>query len=134
MKKLILIPFLTCTLSAFSQKYATIDLVKAKAEFEKEALFFYEQNWKAFREEALKKKVISGYKMYRSAADSTGYFDITLITEYKNVEAHAFSEEKFRPIMKKVSPNGPKYLNEVKREQFLKYVAGAEGTEVYKKP
>lgn len=133
MHKAVTILFVISSLTSFSQKYATVDLVKAKASYEKEALYFYEKNWKAFREEAKRKKVISGYSMFRSPTDSTGYFDITLITEYKNAAAHAQAEEKFGPIMKKISPNGPQYLNTVKREEFLKYIAGAEGLQIFGK-
>ena len=133
MHKAITILFVISSLTSFSQKYATVDIVKAKASYEKEALYFYEKNWKAFRAEAKRQKVISGYSMFRSPADSTGYFDITLITEYKNAAAHAQAEEKFGPIMKKISPNGPQYLNTVKREEFLKYIAGAEGLQIFGK-
>jgi hypothetical protein len=127
MKHLIIIGLLIKSLAGFSQKISTVDIVKINAKFEKEAQYFYEQNWLAFRKEALKQKVIIGYEMFRSATDSTNHFDLTLITSYKNENAYKVSEDKFRPIMSKISPNGPKYLNEVKRQEFLQYVAGSEG-------
>lgn len=65
--------------------------------------------------------------MFKSAIDSTNHFDLTLVTTHKNGNSYAEAEEKIRPIIQKVSPNGPKYLNDIKREQFLQYVAGSEG-------
>ena len=133
MKKLTLAIFIFSSYLAISQKISTFDIVKINAKYEKEAMYFYEQNWLAFRKEALKQKVISGYEMYRSPADTTHHFDLTLITIYKNEKAFKVSEEKFRLIMKAISPDGPKYLNEVRRDQFLKYIAGSEGKLIHPK-
>jgi hypothetical protein len=58
--------------------------MKINAKYEKEAMYFYEQNWKALRDKALKEQVIIGYEMLRSPTDSTNHFDPTLITSYKN--------------------------------------------------
>jgi len=131
MKQTLLLFFTIISFSSYSQKVSTFDIVKVKASFEKEAMYFYNNNWRAFREEALKQKVIIGFEMFKSAIDSTNHFDLTLVTTYKNEKYFAEAEEKFRPIMQKVSPNGPKYLNTIKREQFLQYVAGSEGKVVY---
>lgn len=127
----LLILFVSLSFAVFSQKVSTFDIVKVDANFEKEAMYFYNINWREFRKEALKQKVITGFEMYKLAIDSTKHFDLTLVTTYKDEKAYHQAEEKFRPIMKKVSPNGPKYLNEIKREQFLLYVAGSEGKVVY---
>ena len=122
---------LIISFSAISQKVASFDIVKVDAQYEKEAMYFYNNNWREFRKEALKQKVITGFEMYRSTIDSTHHFDLTLVTIYKDEKAYASAEEKFRPKMNKISPDGPKYLNEVKRDQFLKYVAGSEGKVIY---
>jgi hypothetical protein len=131
MKKLFSATLLIAAFSLNAQKVSTFDIVKIKAQYEKEALFFYEKNWKAFRVEALKQKVISNYEMYRSETDSTNHFYLTLITTYKNEITFKDSEAKFRPIMSAISPNGPNYLNALKRNDFLEYVAGSEGKIVY---
>jgi hypothetical protein len=127
----LLILLVTLSFTAFSQKIPTFDIVNIDANFEKEAMYFYNNNWREFRKEALKQKVITGFEMYKSAIDSTKHFALTLVTTYKDEKAYHQSEEKFSPIMKKVSPNGPKYMNEIKREQFLQYMAGSEGKAVY---
>lgn len=118
---------LTCyAQTARGQQLTTLDIVKVNASYEKEALYFYQENWKAFRELALQKGVISGYEMHRTATDSTQHFQLILITRYPDSTALANSEENFRPIMKEVSPQGPRMLNHVDRKEFLEYVSGYE--------
>lgn len=123
--------FLLHTPSASSQPFLTVDIVKVNAAFEKEAMYFYEKNWLAFRKEALKQKVISGYELIRSATDSTNFFTLTLITRYKNKKFQQQSEARFRPIMNKISPGGPLMLNTVSRKEFLNYVTGSDGEVVH---
>jgi hypothetical protein len=108
------------------QGVSTIDLVKANANYEKEVMFFYEANWKEFRKLALKNGIISGYELHKTATDSTNHFRIILITKYKDSIQLAQSENNFRPIMRLVSPNGPKLLNNIQRKEFLEYLLGYE--------
>ena len=108
------------------QEMATIDIVKVNARYEKEAMYFYNENWKEFRKLALQKGVISGFEIHRTVVDSTNHFQLVLITKYRDSAYFAKSEENFRPIMKSVSPNGPKMLNNVERKDFLESMAGYE--------
>ncbi len=108
------------SINGFSQTIATIDITRAKQAYEKEAIYFYENNWKVFREEALRLKYISGYQLIRTETDSTGWFDIILITQFADSVQRKKVEENFRPIMNRLSPNGPRMLNDVKRSEFLK--------------
>lgn len=125
--------FLLGAMYASAQHISTVDIVKGKQEYENEVMFFYKENWEAFRKEALKQKVISGYQLLRTKTDSTGYFTLVLITEYKDSIAFSKSEELFRPIMKKISPNGPRMMNDVPRSSILKYIEGYEVKEVFRK-
>lgn len=114
--------------TALGQETSTIDVVKVKAQYEKEAMYFYNENWKAFRELAFKKGIISGYELLRTPKDSTNHFELILITKYKDRPSFEKSEENFRPIMKQVSPNGPRMLNDIDRKVFLTYLTGYETT------
>ena len=123
------IAFLALSLTGFSQSQhiATVDIVNAKTAYEKEAIFFYEHNWKAFREEALKLGYVSGYELIKAPADTTGWFKIILITHFGDSAQYKKVEENFRPIMSRLSPNGPKMLNDVKRSEFLKPLGSHRG-------
>ena len=122
MKKLILLllaGFLSYS-QAHAQKdaYVIMDIVKVKNELWNEALYFFDNNWKVFREEAIKQGIISSYQMLVNKADSVNN-NIVLITEYSDSLSYRKSEENFRPILKKIRPNGPVYLNEKKRSDFM---------------
>lgn len=107
----------------YGQKISTINIVKVNANYEKEAMYYYNENWKEFRKLALQEGVISGFEIMRTATDSTNHFQLILITEYSDSTSFSKSEENFEPIIKRVSPNGPKMLNKVGRKEFLEYVA-----------
>jgi len=113
-----------------AQSFSTVDIVKVKSVYEKEAMYFYNENWKAFRKEAYKKGFISGYQILRSATDSTNHFQLILITEYSDSTAFARQEDNFRPIMKSISPKGPKMLNDIPRKEILEYLSGYKTTNV----
>lgn len=98
--------------------YVTVDYVKIKDGRREEAMFFYENNWKLYREEALKSGVIHSYQMLESVPPTTAPFDIVLITWYKNEEQHKNSEKNFEPILKKLRPYGPTLKNGLGIDDF----------------
>ncbi|MBX9780819.1 MAG: hypothetical protein K2X26_10775 [Chitinophagaceae bacterium] len=108
-------------LNLFCQEISQIDIVKVNAKYEKEAMYFYDSNWKEFRKQALKQGLITGYKLQRTPIDSTNHFTIILITEYQDSVQHAKSEANFREIIKGISPNGPKFLNNIQRKEFVEF-------------
>jgi hypothetical protein len=125
MKKLILLMLmgLLSLQKAHAQKdaYVIMDIVKVKNGLWNEALYFFENNWKVFREDAIKQGVISSYQMLANKADSVSN-SIVLITEYSDSLSYRKSEENFRPILKKLRPDGPIYLNEKRRNDFMEIV------------
>ena len=121
---LIILCLLISTNFVYGQKISTINIVKVNANYEKEAMYFYNENWKEFRKLALQEGVISGFEIMRTATDSTNHFQLILITEYNDSTSFSKSEKNFEPIIKRVSPNGPKMLNKVGRKEFLEYIAG----------
>ena len=112
------------------QAILSIDIVRINAKYEAEAIYFYEQNWKAFREDALRQGVISGYNILRDATDSTGHFSIVLITEYPDSALFKARESNFAPIMKKLSPGGPRLLNNISAKAFAQYFFGLDARSV----
>src|SRR5688572_6879943 len=122
MKKLILL-WVIGTLSYHSthaQKnaYVALDIIKVKNGLWNEALYFFENNWKVYREDAIKQGIISSYQMLVNKADSVTN-NIILMTQYPDSLSYQKSEENFRPIMKKIRPTGPIYLNEKRRNDII---------------
>lgn len=113
-----------------AQTVSSVDIVKVNSKYQKEAEYFYKENWQAFRKMALEKKIISNYEMMQTSADSTGHYTLILITEYPDSLHYNKREKNFEPIMKSISPNGPKMLNNIDRKQFLQYVDGFDATTI----
>lgn len=114
-----------CGLTVAAQKSKEViimDFVKITEGRKAEALFFYENNWKVYREEAIKKKIIKSYELVEAKPDSLNNFDLVLITVYHDSLQHSKSEENFAPILKQLRPNGPVLLNNLKPNEFRKNV------------
>jgi hypothetical protein len=133
MKTMIAILFVLTAGQAMAQ-VTTVDVVKVKTEYEKEALFFYENNWKVFRERALELKFISGFELVKSAVDSSRTFDILLITRYADVASHSDAEKNFQSIIKEIGSGGARMLNSVTRKEFIVSAAGYVGESLCRKP
>lgn len=118
MNKIVCIVLLFIAIPGVSQTVSVLDFVKIKDNKKQEALFFYENNWKVYREAALKKGIIKSYRLLAIEADSTAGYDLILVTEYKNADQHKASEKNFEPILKELRPNGPVLLNHLKPADF----------------
>jgi len=121
MKKLLLVASLTVTTILFAEaqsKISVIDFVKTKNGKQQEAFYFYENNWKIYRDIALEKGFIYSYKLLKTSADSAANFDLILITEYTDSAQFNLGEERFQQIIKATRPGGPKLLNELKPNDF----------------
>lgn len=95
-----------------------MDFVKIRDGYTKEAMYFYENNWKVYRDLAIKKGVIKAYELVKAVPDTLNNFDLVLITVYDDSLQYANSEEHFRPILSALRPNGPLLLNEMKPADF----------------
>ncbi|MBC8112191.1 MAG: hypothetical protein H7Y04_14130 [Verrucomicrobia bacterium] len=108
-----------------------VDFVKVKNEKKKEAIFYYENNWKLYRDAMLKEGFIKSYRLLEVKADSTGNFDLILMTEYKDSIDFKKSEERFEAVMKTNRPNGVLLLNEKKPAEFRQNVFVKFGETVF---
>ncbi len=91
----------------FAQSPAAIsamDFVKIKNGKRQEALFFYENNWKVYRDAALKKGFIKSYRILSVPGDAAGDFDLILVTEYNDMTQYKSAEERFQQIIKSMRP------------------------------
>lgn len=95
-----------------------VDFVRIKAGHRAETLFFYENNWKFYRDTARARGQISGYRLLETTPDSLGNFDFVLMTAYADSAAQARSEEHFRPILQTLRPDGPQLLNGLPPRDF----------------
>lgn len=103
------------------------DFVSVKNQRHKEVLYYYENNWKLYRDVALDKGFIKSYKLLTTQADSTANFDLILMTEYADSTQFSLSEGRFQQIIKDTRPSGPKLLNEWQPNDFRQNVFFKQG-------
>lgn len=105
-----------------SDIYLTIDFVKIVEGRRAEAVYFYENNWKIYREEAIRRGVIDSFELVEASSEKAADFDLMLVTRYRGKDQHAASEKNFEPILKELRPSGPKLMSALKPEEFRKNV------------
>ncbi|MBK6265238.1 hypothetical protein JKA74_09320 [Marivirga sp. S37H4] len=96
---------------------AVLDYVKILDGREKEALYFYENNWASFRKYAMQHGDIENYKIMRLTAHPE--YDLILETVYKDSLQYSQIEEVFQKWRKQ---SGGDFLNELKPNDFRKNV------------
>lgn len=117
--------------SQTGETIALMDFVKIKDGKRDEALFFYNNNWKLYREAALKKGIIHSYELIEAKSETNSSFDLILITRYKDESQYKNSEKNFEPILKEIRPNGALLKNELKPEDFRQNVFLSIGKPVF---
>jgi hypothetical protein len=121
MKTLPLICFLFAPIAALAQKDSSIsvlDFVRIKNGNKAEALYFYDHNWRTYREIALKKGYIQSYTLLTTVPDSVANFDLILVTVYKDSVQYGNSEKQFNDIIKETRPGGPQLIDDLKPGDF----------------
>ncbi|HRG24558.1 MAG TPA: hypothetical protein PLL23_09200 [Chitinophagaceae bacterium] len=110
--------FLSLSFQVEAQTITVMDFVQVKEGHRAEAVFFYENNWKLYRDIAVKKGFILSYRLEEVVADSAGTFNLVLITEYRDSVFYQNSEANFREILATARPNGPLLLNHLQPADF----------------
>lgn len=123
MRTFLFLFFITAGNNLFGQSQGVmlVDVMRIDKSRKAEALYYFENNWRVFREEAISQGVITGYQFYETESDGT--LEFVLITEFKDENQYANSEANFEPILKKLRPDGPIMLNDVKPAEFRKSVS-----------
>ena len=117
--------FLTCyCFGQIKTGVVIVDFVKVKNGRFTETMFYYENNWKLYREVALQKNYITSYRILKTPADSLAEFDLILITEYEDSTQYNVAEDRFNAIIKDLRPDGPVLLNDLKPGEFRQNLFG----------
>jgi hypothetical protein len=125
MKRLLLTILTIAPALSFGQidkSISIMDFVQIKNGKRAETIFFYENNWKIYRDIAIERRLIKSYKLLATTKDSTTNFDLILITEYRDSLQFKASEDNFQKIIKETRPTGPKLLNDLKPNDFRQNV------------
>lgn len=112
-----LILFSNSIIAQTDREITSTDFVKILNENTKEALFYYENNWKQLRIKALEKGYIKSYKLLQ-IIDSNAEFQLLLQTTYANKAQFDKREEHFQELIK--AQGAVKLLNDKKPQDFRK--------------
>lgn len=132
--RILLFLLLLASLHGVAQPVSVWETVEVKAAYKAEALFFYEHNWKLYRDIAQKKGVITAYRLEQSLSDSTRELTLFLITEYSDSLSYKQSEANFRDILKTARPDGPLLLNQVQPAEFRRSLSVRVSSNLFRSP
>lgn len=124
MKSLLLF-WLLVALPAKSQTINLIEGIKIKNGHHDEALFYYNNNWRALRHKALELGYIQSFELIESSLEAPLDFDILLITEYANQSDQEQAEARFEAII--AQSGAVKLLNNIQPNEFRESVFVASG-------
>ena len=96
---LLILSATTLGLAQEAEKVSTIDFVQILNHNKKEALFYYENNWKVLRDKALEKEYIHSYQLLETPVSADEPFQLMLITTYANEDQHELAEERFDELI-----------------------------------
>jgi len=124
----------TMSMAQPSHPIIIMDVVEVPVARREEAIYYFENNWKLFREVAMEKGLIRSYRMMEVDHENSDHLELILTTEFSNDTQFEQVEENFEPIMKAVRPNGPILLNEIKPGEFRKLVSTRKGLVLLEPP
>lgn len=111
--------------------FEVVEFVKVVNGNRDEARYYYENNWRVYREAGVKRGIIDSFD-YVEIANKASEFDIILITRYANEDQFKNSEKAFEPILKELRPKGPLLRGTLKPDAFRKIVHSYVGRSVFK--
>ncbi|GAC17663.1 PQQ-dependent sugar dehydrogenase [Paraglaciecola arctica] len=128
--KVLLLTLLLCAISVKSQTINLIEGIKIKNGNRAEALFYYNNNWRAIRLTALKLGYIDSFELIETSADKASEFDILLITKYSDLIDQNKAEGRFNKIV--ANSGALKLLNDIKPDEFRQsvFVKIGEGVQI----
>ncbi len=101
-----------------SSKITTIEFVQVLNENTKEAVFYFQNNWKVLRATAQAKGYIHSFQLLETTPSEAAPFNLMLITTYPNKEQYDLREAHFTEL---IEAKGPlKLLNDKEPGVFRK--------------
>lgn len=107
-----------------TEKVSTMDFVQVLNGNQEETIYYYENNWKFLREQAIVRNYIHSYQLLKVPGAEDFSFDIILITTYENQEQYNKREENFAEL---IDARGDlRLLNEKEPAMFRKILFNKE--------
>ena len=107
-----------------NEKISSMDFVQILGDNRAETIYYYENNWKVLREQALEKGYIHSYQMLEVPKGDDLAFEIILITTYKDQAQYDRREDNFGELIEAM--DGRKLLNDKQPGTFRNILFGRE--------
>ncbi len=107
-----------------SAQISSVDFVAVANDHHAEALFYYQNNWKALRTAAVKKGYIASYQLLEVEPSETTPFHFILITTYANQAQYDARETHFEELIQ--ASGGLKLLNTLQPKDFRQVLHGQD--------
>ena len=101
-----------------ADKISTIEFVQVQNGNKSEARYYFENNWKALRVNAMKKNYIHRFQLLETEHSEEAPFDFMLMTTYTNKEQFDQREANFGELIE--ASGGLKLLNDKQPKEFRK--------------
>ncbi|TJY36434.1 hypothetical protein [Pontimicrobium aquaticum] len=106
------------TFGQIDDRISTIEFVEVLNNNKKEALYYFQNNWKVLRVKAMKKNYIHSYQLLETQKSDEAPFQLMLVTTYLNKVQYDQREDHFQELIKE--SGGLKLLNDKKPTEFRK--------------
>lgn len=106
------------------ERVSTVEMIEVLDNHMPEALYYYENNWKMLREDALKKGYIYAYQLLFLDEMDTAQYDLILITTYSNKQQYDLREVHFSGLIEQRGEL--KLLNDKQPGDFRKFIYSNE--------
>lgn len=121
MKALLFFVILTHSFGCLAQTVHTYDFVKIENGLKAEFLFYYQNNWKKLRTQAVERGYIEGFSMLKVTEEHDVDYDLALITVYANNDQYKNREVNFQKVISSFQGKID-LLNDKKPDEFRKVV------------
>lgn len=123
MKYIISLCLTVFCLTSFSQpteQVTTIDYVQVLNDNREETLFYYQNNWKLLRAQAVEKSYIDSFQLLETPYSEEAPFHFILVTTYANQAQYEKREDNFGEL---IEAKGPlRLLNDKQPTDFRKII------------
>lgn len=125
--KLLFVVFLFCyvTFGQTNEKITTIETVEILNDNVDEAIYYFQNNWKQLRINAVEKGYIKSFQLLKTSYGEKTPFHLLLITTYTDKAQYDKREVHFQELIKE--KGGLKLLNDKEPSEFRKSVFAVEG-------
>ena len=126
-RTILILIFLSINSLAYGQqddRISTIDYVQILNGNKAEAVYYYQNNWRALRKMALENDYIDSFQILETPFTEEEPFQLMLITTYANKEQYDLREDHFGELIKEIG--ALKLLNEKKPGDFRKTLFSKE--------